>query len=73
MLAVRSDIICVTLQIIHVTLGGIETQIECSAPLNPSLHCNPIIHVFCRLSELLIHRDNENMLISIGLVLKKDA
>lgn len=32
-----------SLLIFHVTLGGIETQIECSAPLNPSLHCTPMI------------------------------
>lgn len=60
------------LLIIHVVLGGIEAQIECSAPLNPSLHCNPIIHVYRRTPELLIQRDNENMLISIALK-KKDA
>lgn len=56
------------LLIIHVTLGGIETQIECSAPLNPSLHGSPIIHVYGRPSELLIWRDNENMLIIIVLL-----
>lgn len=51
------------LLIIHVTLGGIETQIECSAPLNPSLYHSLIIHVYYRASKLLICQDNENMLI----------
>lgn len=59
--------------IIHVTLGGIETQIECSAPLNPSLYCSPIIHVYCRPSKLLICQDNENMLIRELLSKKKNA
>lgn len=51
------------LLIIHVTLGGTEAQIECSAPLNPSLYHSLIIHVYYRPSELLICQDNENMLI----------
>ncbi len=60
------------LLIIHVTLGGIEAQIECSAPLNPSLYHSLIIHVYYRPSKLLICQDNENMLIR-ELLSKKNA
>lgn len=60
------------LLIIHVTLGGIEAQIECSAPLNPSLCRSLIIHVYYRPSKLLICQDNENMLIR-ELLSKKNA
>lgn len=58
--------------IIHGTLGGIETQIECSGPLNPSLYYSLIIHVYYRPSKLLIGQDNENMLI-VELPSKKNA